>query len=172
MDTRVVLEKAIQKYRIDYIKRLINASEDHWSTISSIIVSSSCDEKNANLSLTYEHHTDLYNLNDYCFNDESESEDSLSISRNTVLECGYSNGKFFITGKTPIRVYSKRNAGKRPIVYSTTYEHEIDEINQNILLQEYADNKNVPEWLIISLFNVLKTSDIDIEVLIADLSFA
>lgn len=169
---RAKIERIVQNYRIETLKKIINVNDDHWNTIMSINITSGCDEKNPHLSIVYEHHTDMYNLNDYCFNDESESEESVSISKNTILECGYISGKFYICGKTPIKVYSKRNSSRRPIVYSTTYEHEIDEINQTILMQEYADNKNVPEWLIISFFNVLKTSDIDIEFLISELSFA
>jgi hypothetical protein len=167
---KLEVDKLIQKYRFDIIKQLINRDKDHWDTIDAIKIVARNNEKKS-LTIIYNHQTDHYNLNDYCFHDESETDDVPIINKETRIEFGYTNDKFYIKGSTPIRVYSKRDSPKIPVVFSDTYEHELDEYTQSILLEEYTDNKNIPEWLVISFFNSIKRGSIDILGLIADLSF-
>ena len=166
------VDRSIQKYRFDVIKKFIDCGAEFWDTLSGIKIAAHEEEKNLVLRVVYVHATDNYNLNNYCYHAESESEEISSIYKETKLEFGYCANKFYINGKTPIRVYSKRDNLKLPIAYSNTYEHEIDECEQSILLQEYADNKNVPEWFLIAFFKMLFSNKITIEELIKSLSFA
>lgn len=168
------VDKVIQRYRFDLLKNMLKCDKAFWDTITAIKIiarnyqSYEKDKKNTYIRIIYVHYTDSYNLNDYCHHEESETDDIPIISKETRLEFGYYNGKFFIEGKTPIKVYSKRDNSKQPVTYSDTYEHELDEYTQSILLDEYADNKNIPEWLLITFFKSIKT---DIEKVINEMSF-
>lgn len=166
------VDRTIQKYRADVIKNLIKCDKEFWDTITTLKITAyrHTEEKNTYLKVIYVHTTDNYNLNDYCYHEESETDEVPIISKESRLEFGYMNGKFYINGKTPIRVYSKRDNPKLPIAYNNTYEHEIDESTQSILLSEYADNKNIPEWFLVLFFKMLYSGK-KIDTLISELSF-
>ena len=161
------IDRIIQKYRFNTIKVLLSSSDEFWDTIEGIkiIVQPKC------LRILYNHVTDQYNLNDYCLHDESENEDIQPQKKNSRLEFGYKDGDFYISGKTPIRVYSKRETPNLPTTYSKTYEELIDEDTQTMLIENYISNKNIPEWLIIAFFKSLKCKKTNISTLISELCF-
>ena len=165
------IEKLILDYRYSIIKNLLSKPESFWNTISDIKISTSCN-KSYDVKIVYTHRTESYELNDYCLNEESESEEgSNPITKETRIEFGYCDGKFYINGKTPIHVYSKRDVPHIPYTYSSTYEHELDDCSQALLLDKYLDNKNIPEWLVIGFFKALKLKYVNINTIVEQLHF-
>jgi len=168
---KTAIEKLIQTYRYSSLKNLMDKTDDFWDTISGIKITALGD-KTPSIKIIYVHYTEHYTLNDYCLNEDSETEEAENMMvKETRIEFGYSEGRFYISGKTPIRVYSKRDSPQIPYAYSSTYEHELDDCNQALLLDKYLDNKNVPEWLAIGFFKALRLGYANIDKMVADLNF-
>ena len=66
------VERVIQKYRFDAIKNLLERDSDCWSSIVGIkfAITYNPEKKIKNFQCVYLHHTDNYNSNDYCRNEE------------------------------------------------------------------------------------------------------
>jgi hypothetical protein len=153
---KTIIENHIQNFRYTYLKNLVCKSDDFWNTITNIKIISHYN-KISDIKISYTHSAEHYSINDYCLNEDSETEESDTfVNKETRIEFGYHDRRFFINGKTPIRVYSKRDALHIPYAYSSTYEHELDEPNQALLLDKYLNNKNIPEWLVIGFFKALR----------------
>lgn len=173
VETKANVDKIIQKYRFSTIKNIIGYDKDFWDTINAIRITAYKHTNEAFLKISYIHYTEQYNINDYRYHDDHDGQDDQDDHpeynrRETLLEFGYNKNEFYINGTTPIRVYTKRDSPKRPIMYNDTYEHELDEYTQSILLDEYTFNKNIPEWFMIAFLKSIKSN---IEQLINDLSF-
>lgn len=150
------IEKQVQEFRYTYLKNLVCKTDDFWNTITDIKIIASYN-KTSDIKISYTHLSEQYAINDYCLNEDSETEEVDNfMNKETRIEFGYRDRRFYINGKTPIRVYSKRDALHIPYAYSSTYEHELDEPNQALLLDKYLNNKNIPEWLVIGFFKALR----------------
>ena len=166
------VERVIQKYRFDTIKNLLEKDNDFWPSIIGIKFAAAYDQekKNKNFQCVYLHHTDSYNPNDYCRNEDEEKQVDI-INKSTKIEFGYANECFYITGDTNINVYARRGTPDIPIVFNTKYEAWLDDYEQSELLDGYAENKNIPEWFAISFFKSIKFGRVKITELINSLYF-
>ena len=162
------IERIIQQYRFGIIKNILKKDNYFMDTITGIKITASTN----NIKIIYNHHSDDYNINDYCLHEDSEDEDLVSLSNKiTRIEFGFINDKFYISGKTPLKVYTRRDNVATPFLCSLTYEHLLDEYEQNTLLDKYMNNKNIPEWFVISIFKAIKLNYININDLIRNMCF-
>lgn len=175
------VERVIQKYRFDIIKSIIDKDNEFWQTIKGIRISTLnvVEKKIKSFKCYYVHYTDSYNSNDYCQMDESypqlskyqDENNADTIIKETKLDFGYENDNFYINGNTTLDVYSKRDASDIPIVFNTTYETWLDDYEQSELMNNYVENKNIPEWLAIAFFRSVRLGYININSLINDTYF-
>ena len=110
--------------------------------------------------ITYNHHTEQYDENNYIYNYDSEIETE-PHTRHTTVTFGKKNKYFIKTGNTTNRFKIYRNSNKELRIINTDYCIELDPDDQIELLQRYASNRDIPEWLAIKFF--LYMADIDLQ---------
>lgn len=136
------------------------------SCISHVEINLSSSDNTWNIS--YNHITDMYNSNDYTYTEDSETEENEDIGhKETVISFG-KNSKYFIRGGVKLTIY--RNTAGELRVINPDYEFDIDLDEQRQLVQTYADNPNLPEWLAIKVFLYLSDNKWDDQSLINHLS--
>jgi len=168
------VEKVIQRFRINVLKNLIQKDDEFWSTIVGLKFSILCDPKTKikTFRCVYRHQTDNFNIDDYDYRDDDEFErKNEPISKSTILEFGYYNESYYVTGVTDIKVYTKKDLPDIPFTLNNKYEARLDDYEQSELLNKYTENKNIPEWFLISFFKALKLEKIKISELLNQLCF-
>lgn len=117
-------------------------------------------------TITYKHKTDCYNENDYVNSSDSEIEDCSSYSQTVGVSFGIAD-KYFIKrlSRLPARdiftVYRGSDGLLR--IINAEYELDIDMVEQKKLVRKYLKNKNIPEWLALTIFTYMNANDIDEE---------
>lgn len=115
-------------------------------------------------TITYKHKTDCYNENDYVNSSDSEIEECNPYSQTVGVSFGISDDKYFIKRLTrlPARdiftVYRGSDGLLR--IINAEYELDIDMVEQKKLIRKYLKNKNIPEWLALTLFTYMNANDI------------
>lgn len=168
--TKENVDHIIQRYRFETIKTLIDKPKEFWDTIVGLKISvADSKKKTKNFHCVYKHYTEQFSESDYSNDDIDEKNNS--TSKTSLIQFGYLNDEFYITGQTAIRVYSKRETPHLPIPYNVKYEARLDDYEQSELLNDYAENRNIPEWFAITFFKMLGNEIIGINGLIDKLYF-
>jgi hypothetical protein len=99
-------------------------------------------------NITYIHHTNKYDENDYDFDSDSEGETEV-CPKTTQIRFGKTL-KYYIkrpSGIRSTRFKLYRNSKKELRVINTDYDIELDMDEQMELIHKYSENKNIPEWM-------------------------
>jgi len=121
--------------------------------------------------IKYDHHTDKYNVNDY--NNSADSDEETEIKeKKTTVSFGVSNKYYIKTSSTQyIRFKIYMNSKKELRIINEYYDIELDLEEQEVLLERYANNKNIPEWLAIRFFRFMSENEWYNEEIIHHFSF-
>lgn len=150
------LEKIIaEKKKQLFLSRLNTISDGKLNqNISQIDIQM---ESANNWQISYVHKTSQYNATDYFVQDDdvenTNEDDSDSSNTSVVRETKISFGKlkkYFVKGGIKLNVY--RNTAGELRVANPKYEFELDLDEQRQLVERYADNIHMPEWLAIKVF--------------------
>ena len=126
--------------------------------------------------ISYIHHTDKYDVNDYIYavgtDSEIETPDVVNVfepvSKKTKIIFG-KMAKYYIKGGIPLNVY--RNTTGEIRITNPDYEFDLDLDEQRNLVQSYSENYTLPEWFAIALLLYMSDNKWDDDALITHLSF-
>lgn len=158
------LDKHLLKYYKNVLMDFVNISQNNHflSTIRHIKFNFPKKTSHTDWKITYIHETEHYNTANYCYDIASESELRRKNTDNTrrfKVIFGYKGGKYFINMKnTEISLYTN----KYPFLYNLNYEYEIGVYGEDVdhLIKRYSRNPNIPEWLAIKFFLLIRKREI------------
>lgn len=97
--------------------------------------------------ISYTHQTDKYDPSAYAYNDDSAGDDEYNVHESRI-SFGKSK-RYFIKGGIKLNVY-RNSAGELRII-NPDYEFDLDLDEQRSLIDKYAQNKDIPEWMAIKV---------------------
>lgn len=111
-------------------------------------------------SISYDFETDKYDVNDYNYNSDSETEIAVKKKRCRIT-FGKNSNRYFIKGNgirsNRFKIY--RNSRGLLRIINHDYNAEIDLTEQKDLLMGYGSNKDLPEWLAVRVFMYIFTHE-------------
>lgn len=121
---------------------------------------------NNNWSITYTHDTNNYSSSNY--NYLKCNKIVTTEQKTTTITFGRNGGYFIMGNNDKFRVYKNKN--KKIRVLNESYESKLDIEDQRMLMDRYIENKDIPEWLAIYVFNCISNNEWEDEHFIIHLS--
>lgn len=143
-----------RKYFILRLWKLLKPTAENMKTIQNIKIYMQNDKSDQKWYISYLHHTDNYNVNDYILHEDSEVENE-DKAKDTNITFGYEtqNGKpkYYIKGNSQTRFKVYRTNKKSLSIVNTDYDVDLDIDEQTELIEKYSNNNNIPEWLALKI---------------------